>query len=260
MAASNPFPGMNPYLESRWGDVHTSLVTYARDALQDALPRSLRARSEERVFLEEEGAKLRSFYPDVALVAEYPRPDWLGGGAASAVLTEEVAEPIRLRSDHKRKERFIEIIDAETGGRVVTVIEFLSPTNKRPGPGRKLYQSKQNDCEEADINLVEIDLLRTGTPTTLAHQRMRKAGHEATYHVSVLRGGWELECYPIPLRERLPTIRIPLRPADPDITLPLQTLIDLAYSRGRHDDIDYTRPLDPPLAPADAAWASELVK
>lgn len=27
----SPFPGMDPYLEAHWGDVHTSLATYARD-------------------------------------------------------------------------------------------------------------------------------------------------------------------------------------------------------------------------------------
>ncbi len=27
----NPFPGMNPWLEGYWGDVHTKLTTYAYD-------------------------------------------------------------------------------------------------------------------------------------------------------------------------------------------------------------------------------------
>lgn len=65
MIATNPFPGMNPYLEHRWGDVHASLVTYARDLLQDNLPDSLRARMQERVFVESFGDAERGFYPDV---------------------------------------------------------------------------------------------------------------------------------------------------------------------------------------------------
>ncbi len=40
----SPFPGMDPYLESHWGDVHASLVIYIRDALQGLLPVDLRAR------------------------------------------------------------------------------------------------------------------------------------------------------------------------------------------------------------------------
>src|SRR5256885_6518067 len=50
----SPFPGMDPYLEARWGDVHQSLITYARDALQPNLPPDLRARVEERVFVQTE--------------------------------------------------------------------------------------------------------------------------------------------------------------------------------------------------------------
>ena len=51
---SNPFPGMNPWLESHWGDIHTSLTTYARDQLQPQLPAGLRARVEEYVAVEAE--------------------------------------------------------------------------------------------------------------------------------------------------------------------------------------------------------------
>ena len=42
--SKNPFPGMNPWLEAHWGDVHTSLTTYACDQLQPQLPAGLRAR------------------------------------------------------------------------------------------------------------------------------------------------------------------------------------------------------------------------
>jgi hypothetical protein len=65
--------------------------------------------------------------------------------------------------------------------------------------------------------------------------------------------------YRIPLRERLPAIRIPLRPADPDAVLDIQTLVDQAYQDGRYDDIDYSEPFRPPLDPEDAAWAAALL-
>ena len=38
----SPFPGMDPYLERHWGDVHQALVTYIRDQLQPSLPDDLR--------------------------------------------------------------------------------------------------------------------------------------------------------------------------------------------------------------------------
>ena len=36
-------------------------------------------------------------------------------------------------------QRYIQIIDVQTGNRVVTTIELISPSNKRPGPARQLY-------------------------------------------------------------------------------------------------------------------------
>src|SRR5262245_32956713 len=65
MAARNPFPGMNPYLEARWCDVHTRLVAYAADQRQPRLPDDLRARMQERVFIESVEAISRAFHPDV---------------------------------------------------------------------------------------------------------------------------------------------------------------------------------------------------
>src|SRR2546425_2928533 len=65
MATQSPFPGMDPYLEQHWRDVHQSLVTYARDQLQPQLPKDLRARVEERVYLATEDGPRRNLYPDV---------------------------------------------------------------------------------------------------------------------------------------------------------------------------------------------------
>ena len=48
----SPFPGMDPYLERHWGDVHQAVVTYIRDGLQSRLPGDLRARMQERVYIE----------------------------------------------------------------------------------------------------------------------------------------------------------------------------------------------------------------
>ncbi len=62
----SPFPGMDPYLEAHWRDVHASLIIYARDALQGVLPTSLRARVEESVLLETpQGLGDHPLYPDV---------------------------------------------------------------------------------------------------------------------------------------------------------------------------------------------------
>jgi len=50
----------------------------------------------------------------------------------------------------------------------------------------------------------------------------------------------------------------PLAAPDPDITLALQPLVEAVYARSHYDrDLDYRRPLHPPLCPADAVWLEE---
>ena len=38
-AHPNPFPGMNPWLEGRWGHLHHELISSAARQISDALPR-----------------------------------------------------------------------------------------------------------------------------------------------------------------------------------------------------------------------------
>jgi hypothetical protein len=45
---------MDPDLEAFWGDVHTSLVTYARDQLRGQMPPDLKVRVEEHVSIQAE--------------------------------------------------------------------------------------------------------------------------------------------------------------------------------------------------------------
>ena len=40
----SPFPGMDPYLEGRWADVHMALNVYVAEAIQRSLPLALRSR------------------------------------------------------------------------------------------------------------------------------------------------------------------------------------------------------------------------
>ncbi|MGH7222552.1 MAG: DUF4058 family protein, partial [Gemmataceae bacterium] len=65
----SPFPGMDPYLEAHWRDVHARLIIYASDALQSVLPHGLRVRVEESVLLETpQGLGDHPLYPDVRVV------------------------------------------------------------------------------------------------------------------------------------------------------------------------------------------------
>ena len=61
------------------------------------------------------------------------------------------------------RESFIEIYEQAPEIRLVTCIEVLSPSNKRPGTeGWELYLRKRNALLLGQASLVEIDLLRGG--------------------------------------------------------------------------------------------------
>jgi hypothetical protein len=250
--AKSPFPGMDPYLETRWRDVHHSLITYAREALAESLPRDLRARIEERVAVEAASGTMRSIYPDVDVVE---RPSAEGSTAA--------ADPLVLRIDDEiPTEGSIQIVEAGSGGRVVTVIEVISPTNRLPGPGQDLYRRKQRELLEGGVNLVEIDLLRSGGRVLVVPTHKLPPSHRTTYLVCVSRAArpGTVEVYRAPLRERLPVVRVPLRASDADVSLDLQALLARCYRAGAWDDIDYKRSPEPPLDPDDAAWADERLR
>jgi hypothetical protein len=250
---------MDPYLEAHWGDVHAALIVYAREQLQRQLPGNLRARVEERVFVESDDVELRSVYPDVR-VYEHPRgrdrSEQTGGGTA-------VAEPLLVqRKSEPVTETFIEIREAGSGGRVITVIELVSMSNKQPGDGRTLYLKKQAELVAGGVNSVEIDLLRAGQHVIAAPPEQLPRPYRGPYRICVWRAArpdlWEV--YRVPLEERLPAIAIPLRPSDADVALDLQPLVDRCYETGAYDDLDYTRPPDPPLDADAEAWTDRLLR
>src|SRR5712691_2897436 len=112
---SSPFPGMEPYLEAHWRDVHARLIIYASDALQAVLPGSLRARVEERVLLETpQGLGDHPLFPDVRVV-EY-RPELKRGLETLPEAAVALAEPLLVETETEQvTETFLEIIDRESG-------------------------------------------------------------------------------------------------------------------------------------------------
>ncbi len=256
---ASPFPGMDPYLESHWGDVHHSLITYARDQLQTVLPTGLRARVEERVCVESTEGVVRSLYPDLRIV-ERERGRRPSGSPSSGPA---VAEPLLISLDEPATEGSIEILEAGSGKRVITVVEVLSWSNKLPGEGQDKYLQKRRELKAAGVSLVEIDLLRTGKRLLPVPQGRLPASHRTTYQAWVSRGRQPLvvAVYPMPLRARLPVLSIPLRETDADVPLDLPALLEQCYRNGGYDDdLDYTLPPEPPLDPDDARWAAALLR
>jgi hypothetical protein len=262
---SNPFPGMNPYLEAHWGDVHARLIMYASDQLQAQLPATLRARVEERVYLEVPDEPRRSFYPDVSVVERSLPGDVSGEQFASSAMAvaEKADDPLVIHIENEViTETFIEIREVASGNRVITAIEFVSPANKRQGVGRQQYLVKQEHLRAGEINSVEIDLLRTEENVIAVAPETVAEHYRTPYRACVWRAARPLayEYYRMPLKERLPRISIPLRKGEKDVVLDLQALIGQCYKNGGYDDIDYTRDPVPPLIGEDVKWADSLLR
>jgi hypothetical protein len=249
---------MDPYLERYWHEVHPGLIVYARDQLQPLLPAGLRCAVEERVFVEPDEGDLRTIIPDVH-VSERRQSTGAGpvvGGHAA------VAEPLVLELESESvTQGYLEIVDARSGNRVITVIEFLSPSNKTAGEGQDLYLRKRQDATRAGANFVEIDLTRTGRRILSVPPERIPASHRTTYQACVRRAEAprRVEVYRIPLREPLPTLPVPLRSTDADVPLNLQSLFNRCYQNGGYDELDYRAELTPPLEDEDARWAANLL-
>ncbi|MFM2166621.1 MAG: hypothetical protein RIS79_992 [Verrucomicrobiota bacterium] len=259
MTKDNPFPGMNPFLEAFWPDVHTSLIAYIKDALAEQLPTGLKARSEEQVTLaSEESPDGRQTRADVTVLESWKHgipPTWQPEDKTQGD-TLTCTEPLYCL-DEEQTERWVEITDRH--GKIVTVIEVLSPSNK--GIERRKYATKRQTYIAGGVNVVEIDLLRGGQHVVnVPRERLRDP--DVTYLVCVTRATntTRKEYYPIPLDQPLPTIRIPLRPDDPDAVLALQPLIDRCYRKGAYWEESHTRLIGPPLGANEAAWVAERLK
>lgn len=244
MKQRNPFPGMNPWLEDRWSGVHARLITYFSDALSPALPQDLMAAPMEH-----------RFRADVAVTESWKvgvPPTWVPGAdleARAAVPTIVQIAPMT--------ERWVEIRDA--AGKLITVIEILSPSNK--GVGFAEYAAKRNMLLASPINFVEIDLLLSGRTLFRDVEGSLPPLGQAHYFISVKRIGMahRREIYRPLLREPLPVIRIPLRPDEKDVCIDLQPLINQVFIAGRYHMLDYHQFPALPLNEMDQQWLRKCV-
>ena len=116
----SPFPGMDPYLEdpSIWPDLHSTMISYIREALQPQVRPKYVARIGERVEVADFGTK---YVPDVMLVEPPMGAPFLPETAGTLVADDPT---IAMVLDDERHVPFIEIIYRETGD-LVTVIEEI---------------------------------------------------------------------------------------------------------------------------------------
>ncbi len=210
----SPFPGMDPYLERQdfWSDFHNNLASEIRASLnQKFLPKY------------------------VARATRYVTYDVL-----------EVTAPVEsaVQLEVPFRQHNVEIRQAETK-KLVTIIEILSPVNKRSGhEAHDDYLRKRRKILRSAVHLLEIDLLRGGIRPPL-----ERPVPPAAYYVTLCRENRRpiAEVWPLQLTDPLPVLPVPLLHPDPDVPLDLGQVVASVYERGAYwVEIDYRQPPPPP--------------
>jgi hypothetical protein len=233
---------MNPFLESPelWSEFHSRMIVAIADVLDETLSREYRVAVGKRVYLDQGDDTVLIGIPDVSLIAS-------SGTIATQTALLEVPMTVEVPLEEEVQERYLEIREVATG-QVVTVIELLSPKNKRSGVGRESYLAKRRQIMMSQTHLVEIDLLRGGEAlpmvgAVVSHYRILVSS-------SLMRPKAQL----FNLRQVIPSIALPLKGAA-TIALDLQPLLHRVYDRARFElAIDYAEVLSPRLSSEDVAW------
>jgi hypothetical protein len=245
---------MNPYLEQEdvWHDFHERFLPAAAAFLTPQVRPKYIVRLDEHAYIHELPANERHLAgrPDIGVAA---RP----GAKAGIVSSQAAAAPayvgLPVATDVERQ-AFIEIRD-RANRELVSVIELLSPSNKRVGGDRDQYLGKRQEFIQSPAHFVELDLLRGGP-------RMPLDGlPSCDYYALVSRAGDRPQSgiWTIHLRDVLPAIPIPLRTGDPDASLDLQQVLHRVYDAAGYEDYIYAGSPQPPLSHEDALWAREFV-
>jgi hypothetical protein len=171
--------------------------------------------------------------------------------------TEQALFTSVVREEHH--EEYIEIRQ-RTDGRLVTLVDVVSPANKTTTQGRQSYLDKRREGRSASSNLVEIDLVLQGQPML---EYSRDGLPDWDYAVTVTRSTQpeRYEIYTATLQKRLPRFRLPLAADDRDTVLDLHAACARAYDQGNFAaKIDYQRDPVTALNEDDRRWLDEHLK
>jgi hypothetical protein len=257
----SPFPGMDPYLEGDlWQEFHDRLANQISQLLLPQLPPRYAALLAKRYVMDRpalgiaEAPETQVIYPDVHVIQsptsirETAVAPVLRATPPTVIVTSPVPDEVPVLS--------IEIRDV-ADRRLVTVIEILSPVNKR-GDGAREYHERRLALLATKTHLLELDLLTRGLRIQVFGALPR-----APYYVYLSRFDQRprTDVWAITLRDALPAVPVPLLPPDADVLLDLQAAVDSCFAWvGYERLLDYRA--DPPayLDGADAAWvAARLV-
>lgn len=220
----SPFPGMDPFLEEEklWPVFQHQFAACLYQILLPGLVDRYRARIAQRHYSTEQALF-------TSIVREEHHEDLI---------------EIRQRGD----------------GRLVTLVDIVSPANKTTEPGRQAYLNKRREGKQSGASVVEVDLVLQGQPTL---EYSRDGLPEWDYAVTVTRStqAERYEIYTATLQKRLPRFRLPLAADDRDTVLDLQAAFARCYDQaGFAATIDYHRQPAAVTNDDDRRWLDDLLK
>ncbi len=257
---SSPFPGMDPYLEYGvfWAPFHSRLIVAIADAISPQILPKYYIEIETRTYRDETESELLVGIPDIVVLdsSEFqvlPESEEMN---TSGVATQDRPQQVEIPMGLELKERFLEVRELGTDT-VITVIELLSPKNKRSGTGRLAYEQKRQRVLSSPAHLIELDLLRAYSPLPL------RGGTAWDYRIVVSRSEQRpaAELYGFDLQEPIPRFPLPLKSEDAELWVDLQSIFTGVYTRaGYRYRIDYREPLPPPKLSKDKQqWVDTLL-
>jgi hypothetical protein len=251
------FPGMNPYLEhpDLFPGLHHWLIIEIARFLSPQLRPKYRVAVEVRMYETADNPSITVGIPDVMVTTRQHNSDADGTNVAVATPTSKPVQ-VTVPTPITVKEGYLEVKEVGTE-QLITTIEILSPTNKRPVKGRKAYEKKREKVLRSQTNLVEIDFLRKGEPMPMFGDHIA-----SDYRILVCRGNRRplADLYAFNLRDVIPAFPLPLRPGDNEPVIDLQILLNEIYDVSGYDlVVDYRQEPVPPLSAADTIWADKLL-
>jgi hypothetical protein len=236
---------MDPFLEGyRFHDFHNSMIFTCKRLLAPQLvPRYVPSIESYTVLDNNDGSTgIDIMYPDLGVfIGKDDKVE-----EPSAVYEKKLKfTPPTMKVDAEEefglRIPYLEIRD-KGNHKLVTVIELLSPINKRAA-GRAAYREKCGKLHAAGVHLLEIDLLRRGERAF--RNRALKNAH---YGVRLFRGnGTDVDIWTIDIKDKLPVLPVPLQEGDDDAILDLGMAFDLVYTESLYDRIiEYDETPPPP--------------
>ncbi|WP_143393429.1 DUF4058 family protein [Fimbriiglobus ruber] len=256
----SPFPGMDPYLEAPevWPGFHTTLLTAIRASLTPQLPPGFFADIEQHVWYQSEEIEdeVRVHKLDEPTIG---RRDVKRKKRDTDNETTDTIRPVAVVMPNIVREvgqHTIRIRDGRSR-KIVTTIELLSPSYKKPGVDRDRYLAKRNELIANGSHAVEIDLLRSGFRLPI------EPVQNGDYYIYVTDAAYynRVNVWIFTVKDSFPAVPVPLTRHHAPAVLALRPCLDRAYDEANYGpQIDYSVPTDPPLRSPMAKWAAKLLQ